>query len=165
MKDVCAQTQQVFSPSMASRIRHCIQIFPFNNMVVLQSIHLQKSEISCNLSFTILMTLQQSVVAERGRAPGGLRASYWEKGRRVLCCPTPYSRAIDIQELHLLLDAIRHQSGYQPPASEYPCGDSAVMLKKGAGRKVLFPPHRAEMIKSDFFTLSCHFLFLIVPWG
>lgn len=84
MKDVCTQTTDEetasVSPIMALHITHHIQIFTFS----IQSINLQKSEIYGNLPFTILMTLQQSVVAERGREPGGSRASYWEKGLRVL---------------------------------------------------------------------------------
>lgn len=88
VKDVCTQTtdEETASavPAMAPHIRGHVQVSAFQNMVVLQSIHLQKSEIYGNLPFTILMTLQQSVVAERGRESGGSRASRWEKGLRVL---------------------------------------------------------------------------------
>lgn len=75
MKDACTQTadEETASvvPSMAPHIRRHTHVFTFKIWWFYESIHLQQSEFYGNLPFTILMTLQQSVVAERGREPGG----------------------------------------------------------------------------------------------
>lgn len=73
---------------------------------IYESIHLQQSEFYGNLPFTVLMTLQQSVVAERGRELGGFPSERAEsillgKGAKSVVMPDSIFWVIDIQELHL----------------------------------------------------------------
>lgn len=66
MKDACAHTAD------EDRERRPLILdatFTPLHLVRLQSIPLQKSEIYGSVPFTVLMILQQSVVAERGREP------------------------------------------------------------------------------------------------
>lgn len=91
---------------------------------IFESIHLQQSEFYGNLPFTILMTLQQSVVAERGREPGGFPSEraesiLLEKGAKSVVVVMPdsiflghrYSRSAPPFPFSLPV-AIAHQSGH-----------------------------------------------------
>ena len=68
MKDACTQTADEETESV---VPLALRSLHFKIWCLYESIHLQQSEFYGNLPFTILMTLQQSVVAERGREPGG----------------------------------------------------------------------------------------------
>jgi len=77
MKEACTQTTDKEAVSvvacMASHISCHLQDLYTQNMLgfIYESIHLLQSTFYVSLPFTILMTLQQSMVAERGREPGG----------------------------------------------------------------------------------------------
>ncbi len=127
MKDACTQTanEETASivPSMAPRIRRHTEIFTFKIWWFYESIHPQQSKFYGNLPFTILMTLQQSVVAERGREPGGFPSERAEsillgKGAKsVVVMPDSiflghrYSRPAPPFPFRLPV-AITHQSGH-----------------------------------------------------
>lgn len=164
---------------MASRIRRHTQILTFKIWWFYESIHLRQSKFYGNLPFTILMTLQQSVVAERGREPGGFPSERAEsillgKGAKsVVVMPDSiflghrYSRTAPPR--HISRDT---ESYSQPSANEYPCRQRGLSLmvwcviKIGTGRKtllkVLSSQHQGitEMIKSDVSTITWCFFFL-----
>ena len=73
MEDECTSTTDEEAASLFPRMAPHLQTFTCKNMFgfVYASIHLQQYKDYVSLPFTILMTLQQSVVAERGREPGG----------------------------------------------------------------------------------------------
>lgn len=110
---------------------------------IYESIHLQQSKLYGNLPFTILMTLQQSVVAERGRELGGFPSERAEsillgKGAQsVVVMPDSifsghrYSRTSPPFPFSLPV-ATTHWSGRgvpdsQTPANECQCRDSDAM--------------------------------------
>lgn len=104
------------------------------------AIHLQQSEFYGNLPFTVLMTLQQSVVAERGRELGGFPSERAEsillgKGAKSAAVMPDsiflghrYSRTTPPFPFSLPVAVTHHHVSYcQPPANEYPYRYSCVM--------------------------------------
>lgn len=104
MKDACAQTADEEKGERGVVALPPPQVGPSCQAAELKSLHskyggfiyasirLQRSELYGNLPFAILMTLQQSAVAERGREPGGFPSQRAEstllakKGAKSVCC-------------------------------------------------------------------------------
>lgn len=145
MKDACSQSTDEEPASVAPSMVLILDITLRSlhskcGGFIYEAIHLQQFEFYGNLPFTVLMTLQQSVVAERGREQGGFPSERAESillgkgaksaavmpdsiflGHRYSRTTPPFPFSLPIAVTH------HHETNSQPPANEYLCRDSCVM--------------------------------------